>query len=328
MEKILTVTIPSYNVEKYLPEIIPTFLAPEILGEIEILIVNDGSKDRTAEIAGQFEKDYPNTIRLVDKENGGHGSTINKGIELAQGKYFKVVDGDDWVDTEQFVRYVKRLKELDQDIVLTPFNRVNIDSGEIEKKTLSGISFDTEYSVSTLLRLLGDSYCMHSTTFKTSVLKQIRPIDEHCFYVDQEYIAFPLPYAETAVCLDCTIYQYRVGNNEQSVSMQSFQRNREMHFRVIRTLLEFLDEISCGGEIRSFLRSRIAGLCKRQIEIYYSMDVSREVSRELTVFLTYVKEHSDLYSMIPGKKARILRISPRLYGLTARLLKGRQKDGA
>lgn len=324
MEKTLTVTIPSYNVEKYLPEIIPTFLAPEILGEIEILIVNDGSKDRTAEIAGQFEKDYPNTIRLVDKENGGHGSTINKGIELAQGKYFKVVDGDDWVDTEQFVRYVKRLKELDQDIVLTPFNRVNIDSGEIEKKTLSGISFDTEYSVSTLLGLLGESYQMHSTTFKTSVLKQIRPIDEHCFYVDQEYIVFPLPYAKTAVCLDFTIYQYRVGNNEQSVSMQSLQRNREMHFRVIRTLLEYVGQADCSEEGKAFMKFRIAGMCAKQVEIYCAMAVCKETYAELRNFLRYMKEKSDLYSLIPGRKAQLLRWNTRFYYLTAWIMKGKR----
>ena len=104
MPKILTVTIPAYNVEKYMDEVLPTFLEESILNKIEILIVNDGSKDGTSKKGKQYEQQYPAVIRLIDKENGGHGSTINKGIELATGKYFKVVDGDDWVDTHALIQ--------------------------------------------------------------------------------------------------------------------------------------------------------------------------------------------------------------------------------
>ena len=108
MSKILTVVIPSYNVEQFLEKTVQSFLADEVIQDIEILIVNDGSKDRTKEIGQQFEEKYPQSIKLVDKENGGHGSTINKGLSIAAGKYFKVVDGDDWVDTQAFVNYVKK----------------------------------------------------------------------------------------------------------------------------------------------------------------------------------------------------------------------------
>ena len=126
MAKTLSVVIPSYNVEKYLPEILPTFLSPEVLDDIEVLIVNDGSKDNTSKVGKEFQDKYPNTVRIIDKENGGHGSTINRGIEEAVGKYFKVVDGDDWVDTDVFIKYVNALKTLEADAVMTPFNRVNL----------------------------------------------------------------------------------------------------------------------------------------------------------------------------------------------------------
>ena len=89
MAKTLSVVIPSYNVEKYLPEILPTFLSPEVLDDIEVLIVNDGSKDNTSKVGKEFQDKYPNTVRIIDKENGGHGSTINRGIEEAVGKAFK-----------------------------------------------------------------------------------------------------------------------------------------------------------------------------------------------------------------------------------------------
>ena len=124
MSKIFTVTIPAYNVEKYLDEILPTYLDERLLDDIKLLIVNDGSKDSTAEIGRRYEEKYPNTVRLINKENGGHGSTINTGIKEASGKYFKVIDGDDWVDTEELVKFIAYLKNADTDIILTPFNRV------------------------------------------------------------------------------------------------------------------------------------------------------------------------------------------------------------
>ena len=115
-EKILTVTVPSYNVQAYLEDCLESFVNSEVMDDIEVLIVNDGSSDDTATIAERYVSKYENTFRLINKENGGHGSTINTGAREARGKYFKVVDGDDWVDTRSFIRLVKLLKEIDADI--------------------------------------------------------------------------------------------------------------------------------------------------------------------------------------------------------------------
>ena len=98
MKKVLTIVVPAYNVEKYLKNCLDSFVDVNILNSIEILVVDDGSTDKTADIAKNYEKKYPNSFRLLSKENGGHGSTINYAIPRASGKYFKVVDGDDWVD--------------------------------------------------------------------------------------------------------------------------------------------------------------------------------------------------------------------------------------
>ena len=108
-EKILTVTIPSYNVEAYLEDCLESFVNSEVMDDIEVLIVNDGSSDNTVKIAQRYVDKYENTFRLINKENGGHGSTINTGVREAKGKYFKVVDGDDWVDTRSFIHLVKVL---------------------------------------------------------------------------------------------------------------------------------------------------------------------------------------------------------------------------
>ncbi len=110
MKKILTVVIPAYNIEKYIENCLDSFVIPEVLEDLEVLIVNDGSKDRSADLAAAYEKRYPNSFRVINKENGGHGSTINRGLLEASGKYFKVVDGDDWVEREAFLRLMDCLK--------------------------------------------------------------------------------------------------------------------------------------------------------------------------------------------------------------------------
>lgn len=308
LDKVLTVIVPSYNVEAYLPETIPTFLRNEVLSKVEVLIVNDGSKDRTAEIGKQFEKQYPDTVKLVNKENGGHGSTINKGIQLAKGKYVKVVDADDWVDPEEFVKYVNELENIDVDVILTPFIRVNIDTNQRERKDFDNIEPEKIYDMDEVLKCLKDSYQMHSVTFNLRVLKNMRQIDEHCFYVDQEYILFPFNSVCKLEYLNIPIYQYRVGNQEQSVSIKNMQKNRQMHKKVIDSLLDERKQHTYTEEKTDFIDYRIQNLCRRQIDIYFSMGKNKNIKQELFSFLGDIKEKDiEIYKNIPGKKAAFLR---------------------
>ena len=215
-DKTLTVVIPSYNVSKYLPEILPTYFAPEIMNDLELLIVNDGSKDNTREIAEAFAAQYPETVFVINKENGGHGSTINAGAAAAHGRYFRVIDGDDWVDTDSLVRFIAKLKDCSSDVVLNSFIRVTEGTGETEKREMQGLDPGKVYLFSDIMPVIKDSYAMHGTTFRTDVFKRAEKIDEHCFYVDQEYLMYPLPFISTAVYYDIPVYQYRVGSAEQS----------------------------------------------------------------------------------------------------------------
>ena len=108
--KLITFGVPCYNSEEYMSHCIDSLL---IGGEdIEIVIINDGSKDNTLKIAKEYEKKYPNIIKVVDKENGGHGSGVNKGLELATGLYYKVVDSDDWADENSLKEILQKIKEL------------------------------------------------------------------------------------------------------------------------------------------------------------------------------------------------------------------------
>lgn len=110
--KILTISVAAYNVEKTLSKTLDSFNDSRIYDDVEVLIIDDGSKDKTKDIAEKYEKLVPQMFKYIKKSNGGHGSTINKGITLATGKYFKVIDGDDWVDTDSLIKFVEKLSKI------------------------------------------------------------------------------------------------------------------------------------------------------------------------------------------------------------------------
>ena len=130
-DKILTVSVAAYNVEDCLGRCLDCFASTEVFNELEIIVVNDGSKDGTASLAQSYADRYPDVIRLIDKENGGHGSTINASIRAAAGRYYKVVDADDWVDKEGFEKLVRFLRDCDRDLVINPYHFIDASTMQI-----------------------------------------------------------------------------------------------------------------------------------------------------------------------------------------------------
>ena len=308
MKKTLTITVPSYNVERYLPETIPTLFQPEIIDELEILIVNDGSTDSTAEIANQLHEQYPDSVFVINKENGGHGSTLNTGIQRATGSYFRVIDGDDWVDPQAFVAYVRALRDLSADLVITPFNYVYINTGRTEKQSFDSVEPSKIYRFDDIINQLGMNYSIHSATYRTELIKQIPPISEHCFYVDVEYISYAVPLVESVAILKDVVYQYRMGEAGQSVSRNSKIKNRAMHKHVTNQILRFYEETDTSQAKRTWLRNRCAELIRFQLNVYLSMPVCGETKGELLAFSGDMKKRCpDLYKDVPGKAIQILK---------------------
>lgn len=328
MSKVLTIVVPSYNVEAYLEDTLQSFVEPGIIKDIEVLIVNDGSKDRTPEIAERFEKNYPGTFRLISKENGGHGSTINRGIEEAVGKYFKVVDGDDWVDTKDFARMVRRLKTADSDYVVTNYYKVN---DVTKNKTPEEFPFFRENPKCRFDEAAGQSEIpMHALVIRTAILKEHRiHIDEHCFYVDNEYIIFPVPYVETIEYFDLFVYMYRLAVATQSVSMKGFQNHLADHVKVTKRLIDFSEEysaalkrqlkektaagklgeetVSLSKEKARYLRNQAAIMVGDQAGIYASFPYkNKEIRRQFAEFDQEVREKSPMIYQLSDRKSRML----------------------
>ncbi len=311
MKKILSIVIPSYNVEKYLEKCLESMLIDSLLADIEILVVNDGSKDSTPEIAQRYVEAYPDTVRLLNKENGGHGSTINHGIKHATGKYFKVVDGDDWLNTPNLEAFVALLKTRDEDVIASNYLCIQDETFAIlsEKKVTSN-----ENLYGTVCSLdageVQEVIKMHALTIRTSILKDNDiTIDEHCFYVDCEYIAYPMPYVSTVYFDNSYIYMYRLGRNGQSMDIKSMQRNRAMHQRVLHSLLAFYDALPELTEPKKRYIAKIIGqVMENQFQIYISMGLDQSIKAEMIAWdKALQKNYPEIAASTTKKSIELLR---------------------
>ena len=312
MKKILTVVIPAYNIEKYIENCLDSFVIPEVLEDLEVLIVNDGSKDRSADLAAAYEKRYPNSFRVINKENGGHGSTINRGLLEASGKYFKVVDGDDWVEREAFLRLMDCLKGCTSDVVFSNYYWVREKDGRKKPEfaePFAGVIYGKEYQFSEISDRIFMK--MHGMTMRTEMLRGIPPIDEHCFYVDMEYVLFPVPLIRTVTCIDAVVYMYRVGLPGQSRNMKSMRENAENYDRVLQRLLGFYDEQRqkrAPACVMVYLENIIARMAASRFKIFLSFPCSRKIPLQMREFdRGLLEKYPKIYQAVRNRAVLFLR---------------------
>ena len=239
--KLLTIVVPTYNTERYLRRCLDSVLAPGALQDIEVLVVNDGSRDRSSEIARAYAERYPETVTLIDKENGGHGSTINVGLAAATGRYFRVLDSDDWFDTPNFLRYLKTLRCCREDVVITPYTQEYVYNGTRVDYPYDYLEPDRVYRMNEI-ELIDDRmyFTMASSTYRTDLLRESGlQLFEKCFYVDMMFNMIPIPYVQTVRLVDCCVYRYFMGSPTQSMSQENLMRNLPNHDRVLRFLIDY-----------------------------------------------------------------------------------------
>lgn len=245
--KLLTVIVPVYNTEKYIKRCLDSLDNKEINDKLEVLVVSDGSKDNAINIAKEYSKRLPDTFKIIEKENGGHGSTINKGLELATGKYFRVLDSDDWVDNVNFVEFVKRLEDQDADLVVTDYSKEFIYEGKSEEIVYKNLEPNKKYIFDKFdLNILnGEYFVMATSTYKTEVLRKSNlKLMEKTFYVDMQYNVVPIPYVNSFVYFDLDIYRYFIGRLDQSVNTASFVKNHLNHDKVVKYLIDYYSNLT------------------------------------------------------------------------------------
>lgn len=300
--KVLTVIVPVYNTEKYIKRCLDSLDNEEINDLLEVLIVSDGSKDNAINIAKEYEKRLPKTFKIIEKENGGHGSTINKGLELATGKYFRVLDSDDWVDSINFVEFVKKLENIDTDLVVTDYSKEFIYESSSEKIIYKNLQNGKKYNFDNIdLNILnGEYFVMATSTYKTEVLRKSNlSLMEKTFYVDMQYNIVPIANVNNFTYLNYDIYKYFIGRKDQSVNTASFVRNHLNHDKVVKYLINYYNEKE--KELSKNKKQYIKTIIKYMLFTHYS------------IYCIYFNKNKEGYNLIKEFDKYLLKESKELY---------------
>ena len=265
--KTLSISIAAYNQEKYLDRCIQSLIIPSI-DDLEIFVVNDGSLDKTSEIAHRWADKYPKSIFVIDKENGHYGSCCNASLKQATAKYLRLLDADDFFNTEELEKYVNSLKKVESDMVITTHTICNIPPIVVAPdKTIVGKTMKLK-DVDFTKYNLPDCYGMHGTTYKTSVLKASKTrLTEGCCATDTEFAYFPLRHCDTISFFDYELYMYQTDIEGQDTSIVNPKQKDQKYIVARRMLGDYCENISEYENIRNAQRIQIG----RIVVGYYGM---------------------------------------------------------
>ena len=307
--------------------------------EVEILIINDGSKDRTAEIADAYAKKYPTIIKAVHQENGGHGEAVNAGLRNATGLYFKVVDSDDWVDKEAYLKILKTLEELLRgpvtvDLLISNF--VYEKQGAVRKKVMQYrkcLPVERVFGWSEMKHMPKGKYLlMHSMIYRTQMLHECGlELPKHTFYVDNLFAFEPLPFVKNMYYVDVNFYRYFIGRDDQSVNEKVMIGRIDQQIRVNKRMVDVYDSCSFNNKrLRTYMFSYldIITTISSIMLIRAETDEALQKKKELLDYIKtknrglYKKLRRSLFGQVmnlPGKGGRKVsvaayKISQKFYG--------------
>lgn len=304
-DKILTISIAAYNVEFVIADCLTSLVTSRYIDRLDIIVVDDGSKDNTKFKVEPFVNQYPQSVRYIAKVNGGHGSTINTAIHLAEGIYFKVIDGDDWVQAEQLDTLIEYLLSSSVDLVLTDYDEVYHTKSK-HVQVLSELKRNTIYGLSALSNI--EYLPMHAITVKLDTYLSCQEnISEHRFYVDTEFVYFVLSTIKEFIILDTTVYQYRLDQPNQSVSSIGIFNHIEDLIYILERLIQ-IHSITTTDSLRNNVLFNLIQSRYKLLFYWFSIITDTSKDRMLTIFdLNIRNQYTDVYSHISIGKYNIVR---------------------
>ncbi|MDO5539210.1 MAG: glycosyltransferase family 2 protein [Eubacteriales bacterium] len=241
--KLLSIAIPSYNSQNYMRKCIESLLPGG--DEVEIIIVDDGSKDDTGKIADEYAAKYPTIVKAVHQENGGHGEAVNTGIRNATGLYFKVVDSDDWVDADAYPKVLDTIRNLvgGPDVVDMIISNYIYDKVGVKRKKIMQyrhlLPEGEVFEWKDMKVKIGHYMLMHSVIYRTKLLRECGlELPKHTFYVDNLFVFQPLPSVRKMYYLDVEFYHYYIGREDQSVNEQVMIGRIDQQLRVNKLMID------------------------------------------------------------------------------------------
>lgn len=277
MNKVLTISIAAYNMEKYISQTLNSLLDERIIDELEIFVVDDGGQDHTLDIAREYASLFPQSIFPVHKENGGYGTTVNYSIAHASGRYFKCLDGDDWFDRDGLYQLVNVLRSSEEDVIVSPYSQGS-SKESLKQKNIAWPSEIKNRKITEISKS-GLRFGMWTLTFKTTVLRKSGVcLPERMLYTDVLYATIPFAYAKTIYYLDHGVYCYRLGRDGQSVSRESRIKHIQDVLDHCETMFRFYEtQKETGCETIEYIGNRAASYyCRSAIRYLLLPKPSRE----------------------------------------------------
>ena len=331
--KLLTVTIPCYNAAAYMERCLKSVVSGG--EELDVIIVDDGSTDETGRIADKWAAEYPDIVRVIHQENGGHGEGLNQGIRNAEGLYFKSVDSDDRMDPDSLKALVNRLKAH-----TTPEDQVDLIVNDYvydreEAPACFSVSYRNVFDpkrVNTWESCRAfppwKQFMIHALAYRTGLLREMNLVlPKHTFYEDNLYIYQPLPYVKTILYLDKPLYGYFIGRADQSVNDSVIIRRLDQVTRIAKEMItsytwEEMDTLP--KKLRDYMLSNISGqLYTTSALQYMSGEEGRKKNAELkkairdfdgTLYRKLGHTFAGGVTMLPGPLGRGLTVSSYRFG--------------
>lgn len=311
--KLLSIVIPVYNVEDYLRKCLDSLILPQHLMEkLEVIVVNDGSPDNSLSIANEYAEKYPETFKVIDKENGGHGSAWNVGLKEANGKYVKFLDSDDWL--ENLSALLERLQNIDVDIVFC--KKIHFYSETNDKEVLSKffcLSQGKIYDADSFdwmkfgydMDITNFQYC----TYRRDILVPFEPLFlEHQCYDDSILFVVPIVACHHFVYYDFPVYNYLLGRAGQTADREVLIRRYKDKEKVKKQMITFyLHHINIPEYKKNKLDALMRTIIWRHYELLMNLDNSR-AKQELRAWHSYIHSICPQYQL--GWRYLLYRILP------------------
>lgn len=258
MKKILSIIIPSYNMEAYLAKGLDSVLSMDNPSLLDVIVVNDGSKDGTLEIARSYETRFPGIVNVIDKENGHYGSCINAGLKIAQGKYVRILDADDSFYTDEFEKFVKFVETIDADLIVNDYKKEYVNGNAVEYTydlpRNKIVNFSDYVASDTISEIL-----LPAVTYRLGLIRDIgyRQL-EGVPYTDTQWVFMPILNVRTLAYFDKPIYRYLIGREGQSVSSEVFKKTLAVRYSVYSALVDSYAESGVTGQYKEFAVRQLA----------------------------------------------------------------------
>lgn len=322
--KVLSIIIPMYNMENYIGKCLQSLLdiPTECLESIDIIVVNDGSKDQSLRIATSYQKKYPEAIRVIDKENGNYGSCINAGLAKALGTYVKVLDSDDYFSSVGLSAILEKISSIPvMDMIITDFDIINAND-EITNHVSFHLKKEKCLLFNDIWKKISDIQ-MHAIIYRTELFKEINYHQtEGISYTDQEWCYYPMVKIQTVYYVNNVLYKYLLGREGQTMSENVLKKkisNLEIVANKMLKHFSLLDKNKLSRERYLLLRKRILVRYKDIYRLYLIGFKKEEFDAKAFDELdSFVKQNKDIYSLL-GLTSVYKKVMPIPYVLLYRL---------